>query len=73
MISLGTVPVWNEVLKIISNGLEIIVLRNLSILILILKGPTAFPLFKLEISSSISLLVVGKCKNCYPVADEDIP
>ena len=59
----GTTPVTKEELKIISNGFEIIDFSNLRISVDILNGPTAFQNFSLEISTSISLLVVGKTKT----------
>ena len=46
--SVGTVPVENEVLKRISNGLEITDFRSLSMSMGILKGPTALPLLRLH-------------------------
>ncbi|CAB4003144.1 Hypothetical predicted protein, partial [Paramuricea clavata] len=53
-------PVIKEALKINSNGLEITYFKTLSISIGILEGPAALPVFKDDIISSISSLVVGK-------------
>ena len=61
--SAGTVPVENEVLKIISNGFEITDLRSFSISVGMPDGPAAFPLLRPDISSSISELVVGNMKK----------
>jgi len=61
--SVGTVPVENEVLKRISNGLEVADFRSLSMSMGILKGSTAFPLLRLDIMFSISVIVVGEIKK----------
>ena len=55
---LGTMPVEMEVLKRISNGLEITLLIIFNIETNILKGPVALSF--LRISFSISIAVVGK-------------
>lgn len=47
------------VLKRISNGLEIADFRSLSMSMGILKGPTAFPLLRLDIMFSISVSGCG--------------
>ena len=65
-------PVENEVLKIISNGFEITNLRSFSISVGILDGPAAFPLFKHNISSSISVLVVGSMKKVLLVGSDNL-
>ena len=57
--SVGTVPVENEVLKRISNGLEITDFRSLSMSMGILKGPTALPLLRLDII--FSTMYFGGC------------
>jgi hypothetical protein len=53
-------PVIKEALKINSKGLEITYFRTFSISISILEGPAALPVFRDDITSSISSLVVGK-------------
>ena len=60
---MGTIPLENEVLNKISNGLAITVLRIFKTDIGILKGPVALPVFSLEISISISAEVIGDIKK----------
>ena len=62
-ISVGTIPDEKEVLKIISSGFDMTVFKRLSMSTDALKGPVDLPDFSLEISSSISLVVVGKIKK----------
>ena len=58
----GTIPLENEVLNKICNGLAITVLRIFKTDIGILKGPVALPVFSLEISISISAELIGGIK-----------
>ena len=63
-ISEGTIPDEKELLKIISSGrFDRTVFKSLRMSTDILKGPVDLPNLSLEISSSISLEVVGKIKK----------
>ena len=57
--SFGTVPDKNEVLNIIVRGIDKTDFNNLRMSTDMLKGPVALPDFNLEISFSISSIVVG--------------
>ena len=61
--SLGTVPDKNEVLNSIFSGVEKTDFNSLRMSTDMLKGPVAFPDFNLEISFSISSVVVGLIKK----------
>ena len=56
----GTIPLEKEALNKVSKGLAITALRIFNIETGILYGPHALPSFKLEISVSVSVTVVGK-------------
>ena len=64
-ISEGTIPDEKELLKIISSGFDRTVFKSLRMPTDILKGPVDLPDFNLEISSSISLEVVGTIKKLH--------
>ena len=55
----GTHPVLKNRLKMIFKGVDRYVLKSFNKYTGILKGPTAFEEFKLEISFSISTAVTG--------------
>jgi len=55
----GTLPNRNDLLKSIFNGVDKTHFSSFRMSTDILKGPVAFPGFHLEISFSISSVVVG--------------
>ena len=62
-ISEDTIPDEKEALKIISSGFDRTVFKSFRMSTDILKGPVDLPDVSLEISSSVSLEVVGKIKK----------